>query len=622
MTDGFVKVAAATPAIRVADVEGNLAECIRLIRDAEGKGAKVIVFPELALTGATAGDLFLNKTLLSAAEEAVGIIADATEELDIFVLVGLPVMLSGKIYNAAAAVCRGEILGIVPKTTLTSAETRYFSIPSGSFEVEFAERETIFGTDMLFSCDTLDELVIGVAIGSEIYAPISPARAAAAAGATLILNPHAAPEIVGRWEADEQILSSESRIMKCAVARAEAGIGESGTDGCYAGISSIFDMGKCQARATEFTDGAVFADIDVEFLARERFGNSAFGDSEDYVLLGFELEVTETNLEKKPRKLAFVPSDPKELFERSKKILDIQSHALAMRIKRSYSKGAVIGISGGLDSTLALLVCIGAMDILGESRDKVVAVTMPCFGTTARTKSNAERLAEALGATLKCIDIKAAVNQHFEDIGHSADDFSVVYENAQARERTQVLMDIANATGGLVVGTGDLSELALGWATYNGDHMSMYGVNGGVPKTMMRHIVGCYAEGASEEVRRVLLDVLATPVSPELLPPSDGEIGQCTEGIVGPYELHDFVLYYFVRRGYSPEKILRLARLAFEGEYDEETIKKWLGVFMRRFFSQQFKRSCLPDGPKVGTVGFSPRGDFVLPSDAKAELWK
>ena len=621
MVHGFVKVAAATPDIRVADVEGNLAECIKCIRDAAERGAKVVVFPELCLTGATAADLFLNQTLLYAAEDAVGIIADATEELDIFVLVGLPVMLSGKIYNAAVAVNRGEILGIVPKTIPTSDEMRYFSIPSGSFEVEFADRETVFGSDILFSCDTLDELTIGVAIGSEIYAPISPLRLAASAGATLVLNPHSAAEIVGRREADDIFLSSESRTLKCAIARAEAGIGESGTDGCYAGASSIFDMGKCLSCAKEFDSGLIFADIDVEYLARERFGNSAFGDSEDYELVGFDLEIDETNLEKKPRKLVFVPDDADELFARSEKILNIQAHALAMRIKRSYSKGAVIGISGGLDSTLALLVCAEAMDILGESRKSVVAVTMPCFGTTQRTKSNAERLAEALGVTLRCIDIKAAVNQHFEDIGHSADDFSVVYENAQARERTQVLMDVANASGALVVGTGDLSELALGWATYNGDHMSMYGVNAGIPKTMMRHIVACYAERSADEVKGVLLDVLATPVSPELLPPENGEIAQCTEGIVGPYELHDFVLYYFVRRGYSPDKILRLANLAFEGEYDEETIKKWLGVFMRRFFAQQFKRSCLPDGPKIGSVGFSPRGDFKLPSDAKAELW-
>ena len=622
MIHGFVKIAAATPAIRVADVEGNLAECVKCIRKAAEGGAKAVVLPELSLTGATAGDLFLNKTLLSAAEEAVGIIADATEELDIFALVGLPVLLSGKIYNAAAAVHRGEILGILPKTCLTSEETRYFSAPSGSFEVEFAGRETIFGEDILFSCDSLDELVIGVAIGSEIYAPISPARLAAAAGATLILNPHSAAEIVGRAEADRTFLSSESRALKCAIARAEAGIGESGTDGCYIGASMIYDMGKGAAEADKVEDSVIFADIDVEYLSRERFGNSAFGDSEDYELVGFELEVEETRLEKKPRKLAFVPSEDGELFKRSEKILTIQAQALAMRIRRSYSKGAVIGISGGLDSTLALLVCAEAMDILGEKREKVIAVTMPCFGTTQRTKSNAERLAEALGVTLRCIDIKAAVGQHFEDIGHSADDFSVVYENAQARERTQVLMDVANAAGALVVGTGDLSELALGWATYNGDHMSMYGVNGGVPKTMMRHIVGCYAERSSDEVKRVLLDVLATPVSPELLPPEDGEIAQCTEGIVGPYELHDFVLYYFVRRGYSPEKILRLARLAFEGDYDEETIKKWLSVFMRRFFSQQFKRSCLPDGPKIGTVGFSPRGDFKMPSDACSCLWQ
>jgi NAD+ synthase (glutamine-hydrolysing) len=622
MIHGIVKISAATPNTRIGDVNNNLAECVRLVMAAEEKGAKILVFPELCLTGATLGDLFASKTLLDAAERAVAQFADATEGCDVLSVIGLPVMISGKIYNSAVAVHHGEILGIVPKTYLSSAERRWFSEPSDSLEVIFADRETVFDKDIIFSCDSLDGLTVGIAVGSDIYAPVSSARLAAAAGATVILNPYSAPETAGRSDADSLFLSSESRALLAAVARGEAGIGESGTDGCYSGRSKIAYLGKITAEADEYRNGLIFTDVDVEYLNRERFGNSAFTSYADHLTVGFELDVEETVLDERPRRLAFVPEDPEALRKRCAEILGIQSHALAMRISRSYSKCAVIGISGGLDSTLALLAAVEAMDTLGETRDKVVAVTMPCFGTTARTKSNAERLAESLGATLKCIDIKAAVNQHFKDIGHSAEDFSVVYENAQARERTQVLMDIANACGGLVVGTGDLSELALGWATYNGDHMSMYGVNSGVPKTMMRHIVKYYADRSEGAVKDVLLDVLDTPVSPELLPPKDGEIAQCTEGIVGPYELHDFFLYYLVRRGCSRQKIFRLACCAFDGEYDALTIRGWLDVFMRRFFSQQFKRSCLPDGPKVGSVGFSPRGDFVMPSDVNAELWK
>ncbi len=623
MTDGFVKVAAATPKIRALDVENNLTECINLAHKAAGRGAKIVVFPELALTGATAGDLFYNKNLLSSSEAALAKFADETEALDIVSFVGLPVSLSGRIYNAVAAVSAGDILAVIPKCVLTSEENRYFVTPEDTYDIVFAGRETIFGSDILLSADTLEDLTIAVSVGSEIYSPLSSARYAAVAGATVIVNPISTPEIIGRAAFDSEFLRTESKICRSAIVRASAGIGESGTDGVYAGISEIAELGKTLAVSAAYTDGLTFADIDVEFIAHERMRDTSFGtDSSEYDIVEFSTEFTETVLEYPPKKLVFVPDCEDELYERCGEILEIQSRALAERIRRSYSKGAVVGVSGGLDSTLALLVAVKAMDILGEPRTNVTAITMPCFGTTKRTKSNAERLAEALGTTLKCIDIKAAVTQHFKDIGHSADDFSVVYENAQARERTQVLMDVANAEGALVVGTGDLSELALGWATYNGDHMSMYGVNAGIPKTMMRYIVSYCADTAKNKaVSEVLRDVLATPVSPELLPPKDGEIAQCTEGIVGPYELHDFFLYYHVRRGYSPEKILRLATLAFEGEYDEETVKGWLRVFMRRFFTQQFKRSCLPDGPKIGSVGFSPRGDFKMPSDGVGSLW-
>ncbi len=625
MKHGFIKTCAVSPKIRVADVFANLAECKRLAVSAAERGAKLIVFPELTLTGATAGDLFLTKRLLSASEEALSELASLTEELDALIFVGLPVSLSGRVYNAVAALSRGDILAIIPKNALTSAEARYFSRSEEALEVIYAGQETLFGSDILLSADTLDELTVAVSVGSEIFSPLSSMRYAALEGATVIVNPSAAPLIVGRRARTSELLRSESAITLSAIVRAEAGIGESGTDGCYGGSSEISQLGRTLASAEPFSEELLFADIDVEFITRERMINAVQDTAAESLIIDFSLDITETKLERAPRALVFIPEDKAELDERCKTILDIQSHSLAERILRSHSKGAVVGVSGGLDSTLALLVAVRAVDIIGMDRKSVVAVTMPCFGTTKRTKGNAERLAESLGVTLREIDIKAAVSQHFADIGHSSEDFSVVYEYAQARERTQVLMDIANAEGALVVGTGDLSELALGWATYNGDHMSMYGVNSGVPKTLMRYIVDYCAkiEAAcgNTAVSEVLSDVLKTPVSPELLPPKDGEIAQCTEGIVGPYELHDFFIYYHVRRGYSPDKILRLATLAFAGEYDEETILGWLRVFLRRFFSQQFKRSCLPDGAKIGSVGFSPRGDFLMPSDASGELW-
>ena len=625
MKHGIIKVAAATPDIRVADIRNNLAECVRLAGEAEERGAKILVFPELTLTGATAGDLFFAKTLLSSAEEAISEFADATADMDILAFIGLPVAFGGRVYNAVCAINRGDILAIIPKQQLTPAETRYFGTSDESFEVVFAGQETFFGSDLLLSCDSVDDLTVAVSVGSEIESPLSTARLAALSGASVIVNPYSAPELVCRSEKDMAFLKSESLVCLSCIIRAEAGFGESGTDGVYSGRSVIAERGNIISAAEPYTDGLILADIDIEFINKDRLVSGEFGgEAGDYTLVDFSLDVTETRLEKAPARLPFVP-EGEELKKRCSDIIKIQSYALAGRIKRSYSKGAVIGVSGGLDSTLALLIAAEAMDILGESREKILAVTMPCFGTTKRTKGNAERLAESLGATLKCIDIKASVSQHFADIGHNPEDFSVVYENAQARERTQVLMDIANASGALVVGTGDLSELALGWATYNGDHMSMYGVNAGIPKTLMRYIVSYLADRAEAEgktsVSAVLRDVLNTPVSPELLPPKDGEIAQCTEGIVGPYELHDFFLWYSVRYGASPKKILRLASLAFEGEYDEETVRGWLKVFLRRFFSQQFKRSCLPDGPKVGSVGFSPRGDFKMPSDAVCALW-
>jgi len=627
MINGIIKTAALTPEIRVGDVKGNLKNAVSLAKEAAALGVKIAVFPELSLTGATAGDLFFTSTIHKSAEVAVSDFADATEELDTLFFVGAPVSLSGRIYNATVAIYGGDILGIIPKTALSPDERRYFSQSEGVTEVVFGGRETIFGSEILIGCEGVDGLLIAAAIGSEIKAPLSTARFAAAAGATLIVNPDSSPELVSRAENEDVFLRSESRTLACAVIRAEAGVGESGTDGVFGGRSGVYSLGRRLANAEPYKSGITLADIDTELIAFKRNRLQGFeGDLSDYEIVSFAPEISETPLSEKPNKYPFIPENEAVRDSRMAEIYEMQATALAKRIERSYSKGVVVGVSGGLDSTLALLVAARSMDILGMPRSNITSVTMPCFGTTKRTKSNAEKLAETLKTELRVVDIKAAVTQHFKDIGHDTEDFSVVYENAQARERTQVLMDIANATGALVVGTGDLSELALGWATYNGDHMSMYGVNAGIPKTLMRYMVGYIAKNAEEngekELSAVLLGVLDTPVSPELLPPKDGEIAQCTEGIVGPYELHDFFLYNLVACGYSAEKILRLATLAFEGEYDAETVKGWLRVFMRRFFSQQFKRSCLPDGPKIGGVGFSPRGDFKLPSDAVGKLWE
>ncbi len=623
MKNGFIKVAAASPALRVAGVSYNREECVRTARLAAERGVKLLVFPELSLTGATAGDLFFHKNLLLCAERELEAYIEETAELDLISFVGLPALISGRVYNAVAAVCRGALLALVPAVF---SDSRYFApSPEENIEVSFAGFDTLLGTDIILSCETLPELSVAVCVGDDAKAAFSPSRAHAAAGATLIVNPAADMETVGLAERLSGFVKNESRTLSCAYILAEAGKGESGTDGVYAGRSVIAECGDVLAEARAFEDGIITAVIDAERAQLSRVRRPGFEESDCYDYISFALDGCETEIENPPSRLPFVPEDGAEMKKRAEEILAIQSHALAGRITRSHSSGAVIGVSGGLDSTLALLVAVRAADILGISRKNITAVTMPCFGTTARTKGNAEKLAEALGVTLKCIDIKASVTQHFEDIGHSADNFNVVYENAQARERTQVLMDIANAVGALVVGTGDLSELALGWATYNGDHMSMYGVNAGVPKTLMRYLVS-YCADISEEngdtaSAQVLRDVLLTPVSPELLPPKDGEIAQCTEGIVGPYELHDFFLYYTVRRGFTPEKILRIAEAAFRGVYEREVIAGWLKVFVRRFFAQQFKRSCLPDGPKIGSVGLSPRGDFKMPSDAVCDGW-
>ena len=629
MKDGIVRVGAVSPKIRVADIGANAERCIRLATEAAERGIKILVFPELTLTGATAGDLFYQRTLYEKSLSALSVFAEKTAGLDILSFIGLPIEYGNKRYNAVAAVSGGKILGVSAKQHPTADERRYFApSPDGECEIRLFGDAVPFGSDIIYRTDSLRSAGIAVEVGSDSALSIPPSRYLSSSGANVIVNPASVMETVGEAKRRELRYTSASADLSIAYIVSEAGIGESGTDGAYAGRCAVYEAGELLARSEAYTeDEIIYSEIDTEALSAQRRRNSLLDrDGEIYGrCVDFFISVSDTHLSRRIRKSPFIPDSAGELSALAKEIIEIQSQSLAGRIERSYSKGAVIGVSGGLDSTLALLVAVRAMDILKRDRKSVIAVTMPCFGTTERTKGNAERLAESLGTTLRCIDIKASVTRHFEDIGQDADNFDVVYENAQARERTQVLMDIANMHGALVVGTGDLSELALGWATYNGDHMSMYSVNGGIPKTLMRYLVSeiarQYGESGNAEAAGVLRDVLDTPVSPELLPPKDGEIAQCTEGIVGPYELHDFFLYYFIKYGFSPKKILRLALAAFADEYDADTVRAWLTVFLRRFFSQQFKRSCLPDGPKVLSIGVSPRGELRMPSDAVGREW-
>ena len=634
MKDGFIKVAAATPKIRVADCDYNAGEIIRLCHEAAALGVKILVFPELCITGYTCGDLFLQDTLLDAAEKALERVRAMTEPLDMLIALGCPVRHEGKLYNCAVVMLGGRFLGVVPKTRLPNYgefyEKRWFEAggPDNCWDT-LCEHGVCFGTSQFFPFDDVPGLAVGVEICEDLWASDPPSNRLAALGATVILNLSASNELVGKAAYRRELVRNQSARLNCAYVYADAGDGESTTDLVFAGHDLIAENGSILAES-RFKTGLTVSEIDVQRLAFERRRNTTFRALDEpkinlqYSVAGttFALGTAETVLTRPVSRSPFVPADPAEQEERCAEIFAIQTQGLKKRLEHIGAKKLVVGVSGGLDSTLAILVSAMAARELGLPHDALVAVTMPCFGTTARTKSNATLLAEKLGAELRTVDITASVRQHFKDIGHDESDHSVTYENAQARERTQILMDIANALNGIVVGTGDLSELALGWATYNGDHMSMYGVNAGVPKTLVRYVVGWYADSCGDgELAAVLNDILATPVSPELLPAENGEISQKTEDLVGPYELHDFFLYYFVRWGMGPGKIFRLARYAFAGDYDDETILKWLRTFVRRFFSQQFKRSCLPDGPKVGSVALSPRGDWRMPSDAVAKAW-
>lgn len=692
MKDGFIKVAAGTPDVQVADCEFNATEIIKMVREMEAEGARVMVFPELCITAYTCGDLFWQENLLEEAKVQLMRIAEETADVDAIIFVGLPLEYKGKLYNVAAGLNHGEILGFVPKTYLPNYnefyEARYFTSgedvdgtvtirrseyglhhdeemtdedvefgleaevealeEENSFEEleeideepdyidedeteEFDEVDVPISSNILFICQEMPKLKIAAEICEDLWVPNPPSVGHAYHGANLIVNLSASDEVVGKDSYRKSLVSAQSARLLCGYIYATAGEGESTQDVVYGGHNLIAENGTILAESRRFVNGALYADLDIHRLDNERRRMTTCRFVPDLAPEGQDVFYNEvyfnagrgvTPLTRKFDSRPFVPGIKEERERRCDEILNIQAMGLKKRLAHIHCQNAVIGLSGGLDSTLALLVTVRAFDMLGMPREKITAVTMPCFGTTDRTYNNACQLSECLGATLKEVNIREAVNLHFRDIGHDPEVHDVTYENGQARERTQILMDIANQSGGIVIGTGDLSELALGWATYNGDHMSMYAVNASVPKTLVRHLVRYYADTCEDaKLSEILLDILDTPVSPELLPPKDGVISQKTEDLVGPYELHDFFLYYMLRWTFPPKKIFRLAQNAFAGEYDDETILKWLKTFYRRFFMQQFKRSCLPDGPKVGSVAVSPRGDLRMPSDACAKLW-
>lgn len=656
MRDGFIRAAAATPKIKVADPVHNRQEICKIIEESEKKGVELLVFPELCLSGYTCNDLFLQEVLLEQVKDELKTVVSFTRDRHMLVFVGLPWEHEGKLYNAAAAICGGELLGLVTKTNLPNYsefyELRHFT-PGMETPVmtDWLDTQVPMGTNLLFTCKEYPKLTVAAEICEDVWVPCPPSIRHALAGATVIVNCSASDEVVGKDSYRRELICGQSARLICGYVYANAGEGESTQDLVFGGHNIIAENGTRLAESKRFAPETVCADLDLERLNAERRRTTTYPapDRSAYQTIRFSLGAgnraersseckngqdqqktgkavsdiqTDEKLLRYIDNRPFVPHDMRERSRRCEEIFTIQAMGLKKRLEHTGCSHVVLGISGGLDSTLALLVAARAFDMLDIPRSQIHAITMPCFGTTDRTYQNACQMTRKLGASLKEIDIKASVTRHFEDIGHDITVHDVTYENGQARERTQILMDIANQVGGMVIGTGDMSELALGWATYNGDHMSMYGVNVSVPKTLVRHLVRYYADVCGEEeLKAVLLDVLDTPVSPELLPPENGVISQKTEDLVGPYELHDFFLYYVLRFGFKPSRIYRMALQAFEGEYEKEVIYKWLNVFYRRFFAQQFKRSCLPDGPKVGSVAVSPRGDLRMPSDAARRIW-
>ncbi len=630
MKHGFVKVAAATPDIKVADCVYNAESVCRDMKKASGEGAKIVVFPELCLTGYTCSDLFWQERLLDAAKEGLKKIMKMSLTLEGLFFVGLPWEVDQKLYNVAAAVSRGELLGLVPKKYLPNYaefyEARHFAPGKEDVEwITFDGQEVPFGMNLLFHCAEMPGLTVAAEICEDLWVPNPPSVAAAMAGATVIVNLSASNENTGKSQYRTALVQNQSARLVCGYVYASAGEGESTTDLVFSGHNLIAENGTVLNQSQRFENEITYSELDIHRLRSERRRMTTYhvDGAGEYDDITFHLKKEDTILTRYVDASPFVPSVKSDRERRCEEILTIQALGLKKRMAHTGCKSVVVGISGGLDSTLALLVMAKAADMLGLPRTSILSVTMPCFGTTDRTYNNACELTRKLGATLKEVNIQEAVRKHFIDIGQDPEKHDVTYENCQARERTQVLMDLANQSGGMVIGTGDLSELALGWATYNGDHMSMYAVNSSIPKTLVRHLVKYYADTCGDEqLEKVLLDVLDTPVSPELLPPENGTISQKTEDLVGPYELHDFFLYHMMRYGEEPEKVWRLAKYAFQGAYPDEVILKWLRIFYRRFFSQQFKRSCLPDGPKVGSVAVSPRGDLRMPSDACIQIWK
>lgn len=626
MKDGFIRVCAATPDIRVADCAYNEKNIMNLMDEAYEKQVSVLVFPELCITGYTCSDLFLQDVLLKAAQDSLRHIAAHSAGKNMLVFVGMPFMHKGKLFNVAAAICDGRLLGLVPKKNIPNYsefyEMRHFT--PGMDECVDTALGVKLGSRLLFRCENIEELVVGAEICEDVWVACPPSTYHAQAGATLIVNCSASDETTGKDIYRRALISGQSARLVCGYIYANAGEGESTQDLVFGGQNLVCENGNVLAETQRFKNGTAIAELDLQRLVNERRRMNTYtvNTGDDYEIVDFTLEKYDLELTRYYARTPFVPSSKVDRDVRCEEILSIQAMGLKKRLAHTGCRNAVIGISGGLDSTLALLVTARAFDSLSIPRENITAVTMPCFGTTDRTYNNAVELTRRLGATLTEVNIKEAVRIHFRDIGQDESVHDVTYENGQARERTQILMDIANKSGGMVIGTGDMSELALGWATYNGDHMSMYGVNCSVPKTLVRHLVKYYADTCGDSsLSEILEDVLDTPVSPELLPPTEGQISQKTEDLVGPYELHDFFMYYILRFGYMPHKVYRIACHAFEGEYDTQTIYRWLDTFYRRFFAQQFKRSCLPDGPKVGSVAVSPRGDLRMPSDAVRSLW-
>lgn len=631
MKNGFLRAAVCTPKLRVADPMANAEDIYTEIKNAADKNISLVVFPELCLTGYTCSDLFFQKKLQEKAIDALFYLIESSKSLPVIFTVGLPLSHKNKLYNCAAVICGGELLGVVPKTHLPNYgefyERRHFTAGPKSGSIMIRGKQYAFGTDQIFTCLGMPEFRLAVEICEDLWVPVPPSSRHALMGATVLANLSASDETISKAAYRRALVSSQSARLVAAYLYADAGFGESTTDMVFAGHNLIGENGRILAESKLFSEGLTFQDIDLQMLTQERIHQSTyqdFAEKEDnsgYRETYFSLDMPDVPTIRVIAPYPFVPADTSERDRRCEEILAIQSSGLAKRLAHTGIKDVVIGMSGGLDSTLAFIVAIRAFRRLSLPFTGIHAITMPGFGTTTRTYDNACNLSRAFGTSFQEISINESVLQHFKDIGHDPEVFDVTYENGQARERTQILMDLANQNNGLVIGTGDLSELALGWATYNGDHMSMYAVNSSVPKTLVRYLVSYAASISEPDVSKVLLDVMDTPVSPELLPHDNDKISQVTEDLVGPYALHDFFLYYFMRYGFNPEKLLDMAVIAFDGTYDYDFIKKWLKVFIRRFFSQQFKRSCLPDGPKVGSVTLSPRADWRMPSDASARAW-